>query len=406
MQIRIPRQVERVLGASLPIGVDIGASGVKLGQVRSAGRRLRLVRASRVPSAPGVGCVSIDDVPTAARALESLVEPVAERLDAGGFHGKRLVLGVDDPILRVRSVRHPLMPDGELARALRLDGASRLGFADDEACELGWIRAGEVTQGDDVRVEVMYVGAWREPLERLVFGLARRGYRAVGVEPAFVATARCFGRRLRRAADAAVTRVLVDVGAEHTGVTITRGHRPVFHKLLDVGGSALTKAAAERMGLPIETVRDLRRRRMDLASAPADRAEQEVDPRVDRAVYDAVRPLLGDLAHEVNLCVRHYSVTFRGSRPESVVVCGGDGYEPRLAETIEDAVRVTTRVGRPLDGIEHARGSESERLCAFAGAIGLSLSAMEKASGEWRGSRRRAADDAASLNRPGGRAAA
>ena len=53
-----------------------------------------------------------------------------------------------------------------------------------------------------------------------------------------------------------------------------------------------------------------------------------------RAVYDAVRPLFGAFAKEVMLCMSYYGVVFRGHPPDRIVLTGGDGIEPKLAETL------------------------------------------------------------------------
>jgi Tfp pilus assembly PilM family ATPase len=89
---------------------------------------------------------------------------------------------------------------------------------------------------------------------------------------------------------------------------------------------------------------------------------------------------MGDLAHEVSLCVRYYSVTFRGAKPERCILAGGEASEPRLAECFQDALHLSTGVGRPLDSIAsggrasaRVRGSGVE----WASAVGLSLRARD-----------------------------
>jgi type IV pilus assembly protein PilM len=148
-----------------------------------------------------------------------------------------------------------------------------------------------------------------------------------------------------------VSRIIVDVGECTTEVMVTRGRVIAFYKQIEVGGRAMTKMAAERLGLDPATVADLRQRRMSGVSG----RDSAIDAKVERALFDAVRPLMNDLAQEVTLCLRYYSVTFRGSRPDGVIVVGQDAAEPNLAATLGDALHVPASVGRALDGFDLSR---------------------------------------------------
>ena len=374
--------MNRLSARAYPIGIDLGASGAKVLQLARGSGGPRLVGALRVETPEGT---SLDH---AGGGLDSLMRTLSRRILSGGFRGRQCVVSMDDRLLRTRSIRQPRMPDQEVEAAVRLDAAQRLGFPDDEASEVGWIRAGEVHQGEDVRDEIIYLGAPRAPLEHIAMGLASAGLRPVGIEPGFVATTRCFGRALRRATDLSVVRVLVDVGYRSTGVILTRGSQVAFYKPLELGGADLVRVASERLGLEPQTVNDLRRRRMTRSAG-----DEPIDPKVDRALYDAVRPLLGDLAHEVNLCVRHYCVTFRGSRPGACLVSGGEALEPRLVEAIQDALQIDTAVGEPLEDIE-TRGAAGVGVVGpeWGVAAGLSLRPLDIRSSGSRGVARRGGD--------------
>ncbi len=354
----------------LPIGIDIGASGVRMVQMRRRGSEFALVSAARI------------DLPTSDHELNSeeyagrLAAAIWRRVETGGFRGRECVLSPDDRWLRVRSVRHPPMGDAEMDRAVRIDAPGRLGYTDDELAQYGWVRAGEVRQGDESREEVVVVGADRSRLEQLVFALVKVGLRPEAVEPGFMGVARCFGRSLRRAADQSVTRVIVDIGERLTGVMVTRGQGVAFYKPLELGGEAMTRAASQRLGLDLDAVRDLRRQR---AAAWA-RGATPSDARVDRAIYEAVRPLMDELARETAMCLRYYGVTFRGSRPEACLVVGGEAEEPQLTKLLGEELHLPTSVGRPLDGItapaDSAHGGGGGGALArpqWAAATGLGL---------------------------------
>ncbi len=347
----------------LPTGVHLGTSGARLLQFQRRRGKLALRAAARVEFA------AADSIENDQNAMNSLAGDIARRMETGGFSGSRCVLSIDDRWLRVRSIRVPKMNDEELDRAVRLDAANRLGFSEGQECEIDWLRAGEVIQGSDVREEVILAGAKRDPIERLVYALAARGLRPVAVEPGFVACARAYSRMLRRAQDQSVTRLILDIGRKMSSVIVIRGVTVAFYKPVEIGGELMTLRAAERLGLEPVTIAELRQQRMSTDGA--------VDPRVDRAIYEAIRPVMGDLAQELALCQRYYSVTFRGSRPEMCIVTGGEARESRLAEMISESLHLPTELGRPFEGLDASALSPApsgrHTAAEWSAAAGLAL---------------------------------
>ena len=168
--------------------------------------------------------------------------------------------------------------------------------------------------------------------------------------------------------------MVVDVGARTTGVVILRGCDVIFFKSLPMGGARLTEAAADQLDMKPETIAELRRQRM--LNVEEEGAKKH-DSRADRAIYDAVRPLLEEMAGEVALCLRYYMVTFRGSPPEHALIVGGHARESGLKEAIGEALHADTEIGRPLEGIDTSGASMAmDRrgdLAEWSVAAGLSL---------------------------------
>ncbi len=367
----------------LPLGIEISGSTLRVLQLRRrsrGGRGKEVVAAARIDLSPG-GSAPYE--PGSDAQVQAICSALGARLATREFHGKTCVISLDDRLIRVRSVRLPHMPDDELDRAVALDAPARLGFPESEPVEIGWIRAGEVRQGEEFRDEVLIIGASRDPIERLVFGLAAIGLRPLAVEPAFVGVARAFSRTLRRTIDQDTVKIIADVGPLSTGVTIIRGRAVLFHKPIEIGGHAMTNAAAARLGLESESILDLRRQRMAGAS---------IEARVERAMFEAIRPTIMDIANEVSLCLRYFGVSFRGSRAESCLIAGRDAAEPQLAQLVGEALRLPTSVGHPLEGVDLSRVSSlitPENDAEWAVATGLGLRTLKMAQSATPGHRRR-----------------
>ncbi|MCB9849057.1 MAG: pilus assembly protein PilM [Phycisphaeraceae bacterium] len=350
-----------------PIGVDFGAGGVRLLQLGRNRGGYRLIAAATAELDSSAAQLNED------ARFRTLLDTVRRRVESAGFSGRRCVISVEDTLLRVKSIRQPIMPASDAEKAIRLEAGDRLGFGEDTPSEIGWIRAGEVRQGDDVREELILVGAEQRRLEQIVDGVAAIGLQPIAVEPGFLATARCFARDLRRASDTEIIRFVIDVGYLTTTVTILRGLDVVFYKRFEIGGRSMDAAAAERLRLDKATIADLRRQRIEQNELGV----KPKDERVHRAIYTAIRPSLEELAHEVSLCLRYHSVSFCGQRPDKVVVVGGDAAEPGLVEALYETLRVPVEIGRPLEGVELSRATgviEPHRaLSAWTVATGLCL---------------------------------
>ncbi len=360
------RRLLRQSGA-FPIGLDFGAAGARLLQLGKSKGGYRLIAAAMAELDNSAAQLNED------ARFRTLLDTIRRRVESSGFSGRKCVISVQDSLLRVKSIRQPVMPSGDAEKAIRLEASDRLGFGEGADSEIGWIRAGEVRQGEDVREELILVGAERNKLELIVDGVAATGLHPIAVEPGFLATARCFARDLRRASDTDVIRFVVDIGYLSTCVSILRGTDVVFYKRVEIGGRSMDAAAAERLRLDKKTIAELRRQRMDANF----RGEQPKDDRVHRALYTAIRPSLEELAHEVSLCLRYHSVSFCGQRPDKIVVVGGDASEPGLVEALYETLRVPVEIGCPLEGVDLASApsviDQHRSLSAWTVATGLCL---------------------------------
>jgi len=349
---------------SAPIGLDIGTSGVRLLQLAMRGRSIEVSAAAGVQRREPAGENPL---------TPAMIESIKQRLEAGGFHGRECVMTFPDHWLATRSVRLPIMPESETNAALALEAAERLGFDDDNPGEVSWVRAGRVRQGDDTRDEIILVGVERAPLTSLVDAVAETGLRPIAVEPSFLSIARAYSRRHRREGDNEVVRAILDIGRQNTGVSVLKGDNVAFYKPLRVSGADFTDAVAKKLSIGTDSAFELRQQRIAASCGAA----TACDESVDRSIYEAVRPLIDELAKETALCMRYFSVAFTGERPTMVLTAGDDAAEPKLASALAETLRIEARVGAPLEDItvsDQVRlGHPGSLHVNWAAAVGLSL---------------------------------
>ncbi|MFW6059172.1 MAG: pilus assembly protein PilM [Phycisphaeraceae bacterium] len=349
------------------IGVDLGARSVRMLQLTAGGARL-LAAAQR--TLPG-------DRPLQGEAYHQAVgEAIRSMREQGGFRGRRVVSTLPASVVHFKNLRLPRMPPTELAQAVEWEAAERLQLADGQV-EVQYFDAGEVRQGDELREEVILMAAPIAFTEAHVQTLVDCGFHPVALDVTPAVLARCLDMETDRHDLAAPARVIVDIGYSASKVLIVRHGRVLFFKLIDVGGQKLDQMVADQLNMSPSEAAAARRQHgapptdaVDGASASGAQRSEEVQ----RVVYEAVRPAIAELAREVSLCLRYYSVTFRGERPESVWLVGGEAHHAALRALLADDVDVTVTPLDPLASVEVGALepvlSGAGGRCAWAAAVG------------------------------------
>jgi type IV pilus assembly protein PilM len=352
------------------VGVDFGTRAIKMLQVREQRHGLRVVGAGRVD----LKYAWLEAEP------EALAEQLRAAFSSGGFTGRRCVVSLPRSAVAVQSVRLPRMPDEELRQAAQWEASQRFGFERGEM-EADLIRTGAELQGSENREEILLIAAPHDRIKPWLEPLLSAGLRPVALETHFTALARAFSRHSSPGEGVAI----VDVGAAGSTVLIIRGDQIAFCKPISIGGDQFDQAVAEHLQMEVEAARELR------GGRNADQARQEDDgptpaePSIDRAVYDAVRPLFGAFAKEVMLCISYYGVVFRGHPPDKLILTGGDGLEPKLAETLaqhcklrvvqdHEVSQLTPQMGRLREILHRAPGPPAW----WTVAAGLSLRGLSR----------------------------
>jgi len=360
------------------VGVAFGRDEARLLQVRESAGHLRVAGAAWCPL-PSLDGGSRPELEWG-RALRVAV-------GSGGFAGRRCTICLPREDLFMQSMKLPSMPDEELAEAVAWEAAKQMGISRDQI-RADWIRTGVSSPGGDEstvdRDGFVVVAAHREALDARLEAVWAAGLRPAAVETHCLAVARLLSRHHRREADAGNCRAVVEVGTEGSSVIILHGDQTTFCKALDIGGRHFNELVADKLSLDVEAARELR-----LARLRGDANTTFIDPSTDRAVFEAVRPLLSECAHNVLMCLRYAAVTFRGLTPCQIVLTGSNGSEPGLADQIATACQVPVQLDDEQGSL--ARLEEDLRAMlphdqgtagAWVAAAGMSLRGFESAPGK------------------------
>ena len=402
-----------------PIGLDIGHSSVKMIQLAVSGGYRSVIAAAKTDIDPG-----LNGDKEARRSF--VVSAVKRMLADGGFHGRNVVSCLSNDSLRISNLRLGRTDTERIEQAVKKEMQPRFGLDPDKDI-VNYIVAGDVRHGDEIRSELILLAVDSETVKDHIDMLTEAGLRPVAVDAIPCALFRGFERLLQRQEDKEQTTVFVDVGGRFTTVVFGRAGEISFIKQVPIGGERFNQEVAAKLGVDISGAQTLRRtlraERLAVAgswgltcdktdgdnqtqqeqdgapalalpqvqaedsfavdlenSRPFDGIRQRLDTSTRQAVVDAVSAVAEELAKEISLCFRYYTVTFRGKRVERAVFAGGGAYEDILLNVLRRRLTVEIEVAQPLKGFDLMNvdfgGDRRGLLYEWAVAVGLSLKGL------------------------------
>lgn len=373
-----------------PIGLDIGHDSIKMIQLVANGAQMGVIAADKVRVDP-----NIDGDPHLRRSF--ILSAIEQMLSKGGFKGRDVVSCLPNDGLKVTSLRLSELESDEVEQALTKEMNLRFGV-DPYKNTMDYMFAGNVRHGDEVKNELILFAADDEIVRGHIELLEAARLKPVSIDTVPCALFRSFKRSQRRQEDRECTVVFADIGSRFTTVVFGRGDQISFVKQIRTGGEMLNREIAARLGVGVGEAEQLRvkfRRERCLSAAqsgkggpPATEDGGGLDGDTQRAIVDAMRLVAEKLAREISLCLRYYTVTFRGKRVERAFFAGGEAYENTLVNVLRRQLTVGVEVAQPLKGFDLSTRSshinfDSDRrglLCEWAVAVGLSLKGWNGAS--------------------------
>lgn len=321
----------------MAIGLDIGSSAVRVAELEQRrGGTLRLIRSGEVALPPGA--VVDGDV----------VEPtvVADALrklwDSTGVRGRNVAVGLASQRVTVRQLDLPDMPDTELAAAVRLQAQDQLPMPIDEAL-LDYVVVERYPVGDDRQnVRVLLVAAEREMVERLLTAVTGAKLRPILVDLDAFALLRSLATPTVLDEEA---ELVVDIGATVTKIAVHRGGRPLFVRMVRLGGDASTRDLQKVLELSWE---EAEKAKLDASGALASGVELDPDDERAGALRSGVRRVVTEIVTSLDF----FRSQHEGEEVRRVVVSGGASLAPELVEKLHAALELPVGRGDPLRTVD------------------------------------------------------
>jgi type IV pilus assembly protein PilM len=348
--------------------VDLGATSVKLAQLKTIDEEVELLAAGAV------------EVPPAGHAdererLALLGDGIQTILKRGTFHSRQCILGLPAHATFVHHVKVPKASAEDTAKAVLWELQGKLPCPVEDAV-VRYVVAGEVYGDGETKQEVVTVSASRRTLYDYLAMARRAKLDVVGMNVASCAIVECFARLFKRGSDAARAILYIGLGHSSTQAVLTHGSRIAFARDLPMGCDRFDAAVASGLGVDAQQAHAMRR---DLQGKTA-------DPSAEDAVYHCLDRPIRALVDEVTQCLRYYESVFRNQAVERAIFLGGQAYDKRLCQTIAQQLNLPAQTADPLMRVKRVDGAglehgldRREPQPDWAVAVGLSLGAAQAA---------------------------
>ena len=310
------------------LGVDFGSAGLKAVELGVEKGKPRLITY-------GLTEMPVDIVRNVSpEARDQAVASLKALLAAAHVTTTKAVAALPNYAVFTQIIDLPAMADKDIAAAVRWEAKKIVPWPLEEMI-LDWKKLASPAATPDGGVpgttKVLLIAALKNVVSRYleIFKLANIELLSLETEAFSVA---------RALANADVTTaMLVDIGAFTTDIAVVESSIPLINRTIDVGGSTLTKAIAQSLGVNEQRAEQFKR---DFGLAV------ESGGNIPKTIEASFSPVINEVKYLFDL----YQGQSR-SPIQKVVLTGGSAYLPNLQSFMQNLLKVPVILGDPWNRV-------------------------------------------------------
>lgn len=374
---RLGGTVSTLTPTTYPIGIDFGTSSLKILQL-GPGEPPSLVSAVSVETPePLLGDPK--------RRLLWQLSQLGDAVKAGGFKGRRVVCVLPASQTFCKQMQFQRTEGIELRDMAQTALATHL-ECDPSAFVMRHVDVGPV--GSGTKNEVIGLAVARDFVDHLMVALKQAKLEPVGMQSEYFAILHAFDYLTRRAEDANISSLYLDLGYNATTVIIAHGKKMVFARAIEHGGRhldeyiasatrcELSEARRLRMSMEHMTKRDREVAReaavtaavspqgestasgaglvsansaMNISAASTTAGDAAAAGTANAPVCNIdLKEPLETLTDDIAMCMRYYDSIFPGRRMDRAIFVGGEARHRGLCQHIARALRLPAQIADPM----------------------------------------------------------
>lgn len=355
-------------GGSAVVGLDFGASAVKL------------VRVDRATGGPRVVALACEEYPPHAdgQAQEQFMQARIKEFQQRGWLDGGLVIGVANTELSVELATLPKMPAGDLNQAVMWEAKERLA-TDLSTYSVRHLVLGETDANGQTQQELMIVAAQRESVISQWRAFTSQGFRVLAMEPDILATlAACEAAGVWRKTEFVG---VLELGRRYSTLAFVINGVVRFVRSFPIAGDSITQSIVDYCQTDYDEAEQQKREiGLSQMALEVDRRVTGVEAEPQVRISHALGLYLERLSAEIDHCLRYLSFELghaKGRNLDVLHLMGGGALLKNLSAFLASRLNARVELADPFHNcdiasdarLQLASGSGPRLACA----LGLAL---------------------------------
>jgi type IV pilus assembly protein PilM len=348
-----------MLGSDRILGLDIGASTVKVAEFQSSkahGLRLLQINHAEIGSEP-------EQEETRSGLI---VRTVRNALKERNIKSRRVVFSVSGQSVFTRFVRLPPVDESKVSQIIQYEAQQNVPFPIDEVV---WDYQ-LIGNGAEGQLDVVLLAIKSNIIEELHEGVEAAGLSAEMVD---VAPMALYNAVRYNYGDPEGCTVVLDIGARTTNLLFLEKGK-IFARSIPIAGNAITQSIAAEFNIPFAEAERLKKSSGFVALGGAyEEPDDEKQARLGKIIRNVMTRLHAEVARSVNF----YRGQQGGSAPARLLLSGGSSIIPYTDRFFREKIQVSVEYFNPFRNVEIDPGVARDELarCAhfFGEVVGLGL---------------------------------
>ena len=335
------------------LGLDIGASSVKLVELHASGGSYQVQRvgyAALPPEAIVQG--SFMNAPAISSA-------VREAYQDGGFKVKDVAASVSGHAVIVKRIQLPTQSAEELDESIKWEAEQYIPFDINEVNLDYQVLQSEALDG---QMDVLLVAAKKDLIDDYMGVINDAGLNMAVMDVDAFALGNMYEVNYQPTGSQAVA--LVDIGASVININVMNGTVPVFTRDITSGGNQYTEEVQKTLNVSFEEAEKIK------VGDDSESSKDVVPQEVEEAMREVSEQLLGEIQRSLDF----YRATTSNAPIEKVMLCGGASQVPGLERLFEDRVELPFELVDPFHRIDLSSSiSNPEQVRELGPALGVAI---------------------------------
>ncbi len=293
------------------IGLDIGASSIKLAEIKKDKGETQLLRARLIELKP--------------KERGNIAEAVSHILKLEKLRSAEAIISISGRSVFCRFIKLPKLTEQKLNQIIKYEAQQQIPFSMDEVV---WDYHILKTSKEMRQISIALVAVKKDIAEHLVqeFYHTNLDIEIIDVGPYALYNVVDFN-------DGFENVVILDIGAKTTNIIISREGK-VWTRNLPVAGDDITRAIAEGLNLSFEAAEERKKKGGIVLTETGEEHQTQIS--------NLITPVLTDLLTEVSRSIGYYKSQFEGAPFSGLMLTGGTSKLKNIDKFFEKNLKLKT----------------------------------------------------------------